>query len=221
MIHEHDEQDPLLYDHLVKYGATENELAYLRENPAFPDEYAADFYAMHVHQYTEDGDLAMTPDLEAHGLYELVHDDYWPRLKGHVGRIALGETNLHGTDTDKVTWLKYIAAECERCRQAGIEINELCWYGFIGGRYWSSLLTKPNRKHDDFGICTVKPGTFERWHGLFYDSISDICHGKATFDDLPAYRLQKPLDRKLASFMRLASETYSWQWEEVPPAYRL
>src|SRR5205085_8763711 len=63
--------------------------------------------------------------------------------------VMLTETNLRGTITDRISWLKYMVSECEALQDvlatSGIEFLGFCWYPYIDSTDWCHLVAGKHR----------------------------------------------------------------------------
>ncbi len=169
--------------------------------------------------YHAKGDFSLSSEMIYRGFADIAANDYITRYQGLVGRFLIGETNLHGPDTDQNNFLKGMGQEVNFLSSLGHHIEEMCWFGFFGGRYWSSSwLRRPNRKFDDFGVVWLEPRTWKRRCTLFYDEFSAVASGRKSFDDMTAFEPQPSLNRKLRGLWKFFADKYGWKYQPVPPS---
>jgi hypothetical protein len=104
--------------------------------------------------------------------------------------VMLSETNLRGEVTDRISWLKYMLAECETLGRAleplGAPFLGFCWYPFIDSTDWSSLVREANRAIDPQGVYSLD-SDFERRGSELSRLFAALAKGEATWADIPAY----------------------------------
>jgi hypothetical protein len=102
----------------------------------------------------------------------------------------LTETNLRGEVADRISWLKYMVAECEslaaKLEPMGVPFLGFCWYPYIDSTDWSSLVREANRAIDPQGIVSLDPN-FERRRTELSEIFAGLASGQAAWSDIPAY----------------------------------
>jgi hypothetical protein len=103
----------------------------------------------------------------------------------------LSETNLRGTITDRISWLRYMLQECIRLKAdlafLDLPFQGFCWYPFIDSTDWNSLVREARRDIDPQGIYQLDK-TFGRNASELSDIYSALAGGKIGLDSIPAYR---------------------------------
>ncbi|MDQ3877092.1 MAG: family 1 glycosylhydrolase, partial [Actinomycetota bacterium] len=84
-----------------------------------------DYYA-HL-EWSFDGIAGTCPSPTPVGLSRLLLE-YWDRYRLPM---ILGETNIRGFASDRVSWLKYTLEQCEAAQAAGADLRGYCWFPFI------------------------------------------------------------------------------------------
>ena len=132
--------------------------------------------------------------------------------------IMLGETNIRGCITDRITWLKYMLAQCEAIAsiltERQIDFYGLCWYPLIDCCDWDTLVTQPNRRIDPQGIFSLDEH-FNRHSSEFSSTVAAVAAGKISSQDIPAYRFRPPLSVQMKGFINGPMKRYSWK-EPLP-----
>ena len=132
--------------------------------------------------------------------------------------VMLGETNLRGFVTDRITWFKYMLAQCEELSrllaEREIDFYGICWYPLIDCCDWDTLVTQPNRRIDPQGIFSLDVN-FDRYASEFSRTVAAVAAGKISSKEVPAYRFRSPLSVQLQGFINGPMQRYAWQ-EPLP-----
>ena len=213
--------DHPLYQSFLK-GMTPADIAPFAENPAVIHRLGLDYYAHSelewVSKKTKKAGFRRRQTLYPVGFSNiaLAYAERYPLP------IMLGETNLRGCITDRITWLKYMLGQCEELSQAlaerEIDFYGLCWYPLIDCCDWDTLVTQPNRRIDPQGIFSLDEN-FNRHGSEFSSSVAAVAAGKMSAADIPAYRFQPPLNVQLKGFIHGPMQRYAWQ-EPLPAVLR-
>jgi len=125
--------------------------------------------------------------------------------------MILGETNVRGLPSDRVSWLRYMLEQYEQAVAAGAPLHGFCWFPSVDSCDWDSLLSRPAGRRDPVGVRAVASDGTRNSHE-FTTAWRAVVRG-ATAADLPAYRFQPPLDQQLSGFVRGLDH---WPW--TPPS---
>jgi beta-glucosidase/6-phospho-beta-glucosidase/beta-galactosidase len=136
--------------------------------------------------------------------------EYWDRYRLPC---ILGETNIRGFASDRATWLKYTLEQCERARDAGVDIEAYCWFPFIDSCDWDSLLFRADGHIDPVGVFWLD-GKLRRHPSSMSDAFRRAAGGEPAAA-LPAYELQPPVSDWLSGWM---PQMAHWDWEPPPAA---
>jgi beta-glucosidase/6-phospho-beta-glucosidase/beta-galactosidase len=126
--------------------------------------------------------------------------------------VALTETNLRGTGSDRASWFKYVLEQCECAAARGVDVRSLCWFPFIDSADWDSLLYRCEGSIDPVGVYWLDRG-LERRSSSFTHSFVRAAHGTPAAA-LPAYEFQEPAASWLAGYRPHMAH---WNWQ-APPA---
>ncbi|MDQ3879284.1 MAG: hypothetical protein M3290_13195, partial [Actinomycetota bacterium] len=121
----------------------------------------------------------------------------------------LGETNIRGFASDRVSWLRYTLEQCERARDAGAPIDGYCWFPFIDSTDWDSLLANADGHVDPVGVYWLDD-RLDRRSSVMSEAFTRAARGAGS-SELAAFRFQPPLDRWLAG---LLPQMQHWSWQE-------
>lgn len=176
-----------LWTYLLQYGATEAELAWFWQNPGRIDVLGLDYYSHSELAWTKDGRTAIHPVAG----FKSVALDYARRYRIP---IMLSETNLRGTVADRISWLRYMALECEalavELAAMGQPFVGFCWYPFVDSTDWSSLVREARRDIDPQGIYSLD-GSFERNASGLSEIYAALARGNIRAEGIPAYRFDE------------------------------
>ena len=200
-------QDHALYEYLTSSGATEKQLAKFREEPARIDVIGLDYYAHCELEWCKDG--RVFPNRTPEGLVPTAIE-YAERYKLP---LMLSETNIRGYVSDRISWLKFMVEQCEKIERKvtamGLAFEGFCWYPFIDSTDWCSLVKEAKHCVDPQGIYWLDRKTMRRNPSELSDIFGALARGQITSKDIPAYRLQAPLDRDLAGLLPMMAH---WKW---------
>jgi hypothetical protein len=121
----------------------------------------------------------------------------------------LSETNVGGTVTDRITWLKFMEEQAE-ILAGRANFTGFCWFPSIDATDWQSLCTQADGILSPMGIWSLEEGSLTRRSSELSDWYLRLANGRAAAADLPAYCLVPPLDRDLAAYMQLVPHWDNW-----------
>ena len=197
--HDLDPERPYLAELLRAGGEPLLELA-----PLQVDVLGLDYYAGHEWWYDDEGGHSPSPrPLGFAALAELYADRYGLD-------VMLGETNLRGLPSDRVSWLRYVLEQYELAVERGVPLRGFCWYPYLDSADWDSLLARPAGRVDPVGVLGLGPEGPVR---TLFTQAWEAAAGGAAAADLPAYRFQPPVDRALAGFL---PQMAHWNWVDPP-----
>ena len=177
-------------------------------DPGHVDVLGLDYYAHNQWQYLGSGQGR--PSSSDPGSLASLAVEYWER---YGLPCALGETNIRGFAPDRATWLKYTLEQCEVAAAAGVPMDGYCWFPFVDSCDWDSLLQRHAGHVDPVGVYWLD-GRLDR-HPSSMSAAYAQAAGGASAADLPAYRLQPPVDRWLAGWL---PQMAHWDWRDPSPA---
>jgi beta-glucosidase/6-phospho-beta-glucosidase/beta-galactosidase len=167
-------------------GISEDDLAWLVENPAQIDVLGLDYYAHSEQQFHKDG--VFVPSLAPYGFAETARQyiDYF-KLP-----VMLTETNIRGYVSDRITWLKYMVEQTEQLVADGVDWRGFCWFPFVDSTDWDSLLRCACNHLDPVGIYWLDE---ERTRNAseFSEFYRALAMGQIMSRELPAYRFREPV----------------------------
>jgi beta-glucosidase len=184
--------------------------ALLDLEPGFVDVIGLDYYA---HNQWHFGPGRGAPHTSAPEPLDELIIEYANRYERPV---AVTETNLRGSPSDRATWFRYVLERAEVAVAAGVDVRAVTWFPFIDSADWSSLLTRCEGEIDPVGAYAVDE-RLERRATTLSRSITAAAKG-ARADELPAYELQAPVDRWLRGYR---SHVEDWVWQSVLPEDRV
>ena len=200
-----DEKHPL-YNYVCKYGYTDRDAWWFRENRAHIDVRGLDYYPHSEREYFDGGTVAPSP--APSGFAALVEE-----YRAHFRALAadgvpacwLTETNIRGYSTDRITWLKYMV---EQAAQAGLPV--FCWFPFIDSTGWGeSLLRVPHTRIDPVGIYWLDAARAVRHESELSDLYTRLARGTLDAAGIPAYAFHSPVDAQLQGYR---AQMAHWTW---------
>lgn len=116
-----------LADYLARYGFTPAGGDWFRENATAIHILGLDYYVHSELQWSPNQDSPSSPH---HGIPDSLRG-FAAIAQEYVNRyqvpIMLGETNLRGAVSDRLTWLKLMEEQCEALVAANIDFRGFCW----------------------------------------------------------------------------------------------
>jgi len=176
--------------------------------PGHVDVLALDYYAHNQWQYLDEGGRGITPSPDPGSLADLICE-YSERYRLPC---ALGETNIRGFASDRVSWLKYTLEQCEVAQARGVPIDGYCWFPFVDSCDWSSLLVRHEANVDPVGVYWLDE-ELNRRPSSMAEAYAMAAKG-APAAVLPAYRFQPPVAGWLAGWL---PQMAHWDWRDPPP----
>ncbi len=206
-----DGSHPLL-PYLRKYGFDTDQQHWLRDHQAEFDVLGLDYYAHSEIDWRwnalEKRAVINFPCERPRGFAE-VAGDFVRRFRVP---ILLSETNVGGTPTDRLTWLKFMEQQAEELSRVS-DFRGFCWFPSIDATDWSSLCTEARLELSPMGIWSLEGDNRERHGSLLSEWYVRLAQGRASWKDLPAYEFIAPLDRDLHGYRRLMQ---AWTQSSVP-----
>jgi beta-glucosidase/6-phospho-beta-glucosidase/beta-galactosidase len=207
------EQHPL-WNFLVSHGMTDRGARWLRDHPIRIDLLGLDYYP-HSEMDWRDGP-------RTHG--ELIWPVNSPRgfadvAMDYVSRynlpVMLGETNVRGTVSDRITWLRFMEEQTARLSEKA-DVRGFCWYPSVDSTDWCHVCAHSTASVDPQGIWYLDKDRYVRYPSELSDWYSRLARGEACWHNLPPYRFLQPLHRDLAGYRKLMRH---WSgWIELPEA---
>ncbi len=207
-----DEAHPL-WGIFREHGLTDEDVAWFRDNPARIDVLGLDFYAHSELGWNVHG---QSDDFLPWG-FKRVALEYVER---YPYPVMLTETNVRGRIEDRITWLKYMVAECEQLvpelAARGGRFEGFCWYPYIDSTDWCSLVRQPNRRIDPQGIYYLSE-RFDRTESELSHLYGRLARGEIGSAELPAYRIEEPVavGRRVGKYLPLMQ---GWDWRDGVPS---
>jgi beta-glucosidase/6-phospho-beta-glucosidase/beta-galactosidase len=202
-----DDNHPL-FGYLTDHGVRAEQLARFREQPARIDILGLDYYSHCELEWGCEGRIL--PNRTPEGLVPTALE-YAERYRLP---IMLSETNIRGFVSDRISWLKFMAEQCEeierRTRAIDVPFEGFCWYPFIDSTDWCSLVTKARGCIDPQGIIWLDR-SYKRNTSELSEVYTALATGKMTAADVPAYRFQAPVDEQLQGFLPMMAH---WAWQD-------
>jgi beta-glucosidase/6-phospho-beta-glucosidase/beta-galactosidase len=196
-----DAQRPFVRDVVAAGGE-----ALLEVEPGRVDVLGLDYYAhnqWHWHAPGQGTPLAPAPVPLAELIVEYAERYGLPCI--------LGETNIRGYAADRASWLKYTLEQCERARDAGVDVQGYCWFPFIDSADWASLLAECEGAIDPVGVYWLDEHLERRPSSMSVSYAMAASGVPAT--DLPAYCLREPVATWLQGWLPQMSH---WTWRPPP-----
>ena len=195
---------PLL-PYLERHGFTDDDKCWFEDHAINIDVLGLDYYAHSEIEWGWDQEFKCAtlrfPCQLPRG-FAAVADDYVKRFNLPV---LLSETNIGGTITDRLTWLKFMEQQAEKLAAVS-DFRGFCWFPSIDATDWDSLCTVANKHVCPMGIWSLTADGVSRSSSELSEWYARLAQGKASSRDLPAYRLNPPLDRDLLGYRPLMAD---------------
>lgn len=183
-------------------GSGEDDLAWLRENPAQIDALGLDYYAHSEQQFHATG--ANVPSCAPYGFAEVARQ----YIERYNLPVMLTETNIRGYVSDRLSWLKYMVEQSEQLIREGVDWRGFCWFPFIDSTDWDSLLRCPQNNLDPVGLYWLDEDR-QRHASELSEVYAALAKGQITSKDVPTYVFREPVATELSGFM---SQMSHWEW---------
>jgi beta-glucosidase len=197
-----------LYGYMTSNGIACETLRWFEDNAATFDVLGLDYYSHSELDWYWDEPLGRAnigpPCGDAAGFAALAMQ-YLGRFRTP---IMLAETNLRGSVTDRLTWLKFMERECEELVRRGIDFRGFCWYPAIDSTDWSNCCTKCTRIVDPQGIWGLDQNRWQRHTSELSYFYAQLAQHRITSLELPSYSLSPPLQTVLRGYSKLIP----WGW---------
>jgi beta-glucosidase/6-phospho-beta-glucosidase/beta-galactosidase/glycosyltransferase involved in cell wall biosynthesis len=180
--------------------------ALLQLPPVRVDVLGLDYYSHSEWFYDELGSHAPSP--RPVGLAAVA--EHYARRYGLP--MMLTETNVRGTPSDRISWLRYTLEQYELALSRGVPLHGYCWFPHVDSADWDSLLARCAGRADPVGVLSLRAdGARERTE---LTRVWAQAAGGADLEELPAYRFQSPCDEQLSGLLPLLTH---WPWQDPPP----
>ena len=206
-----------LLPYLRTNGLSEDDRAWLADHPARFDVLGLDYYHHSEIDWYWDQRLRRAnirfPCEQPLG-FASVAKQYVNRYRVPV---ILSETNIRGSVTDRLTWLKFMEEQCEQLVTEGVAFTGFCWYPSIDSTDWCHCCTKCTHSVDPQGIWWLDQQRWTRHASELSEWYAKLAQGEASAQDVPAYHFQPPLNHDLQGYLRLMRHWPLWQQPEGIP----
>lgn len=214
-----------MYSYLLQNGASTKDLQWFITNPATIDILGLDYYSHSEVGWTNAG---RGKNYAVVG-FKTTALEYVEHFRDYKFPIMLTETNLRGTVTDRLSWLKYMVGECEQLQIALSEYNipflGFCWYPYIDSTDWCHLVAA---KHTCTNPMCVTQGHIDPQGIVWLDKeltrhsseLSEVyaalASGQIDSAKIPAYEFgpEVLVERGVNNYLLLLSH---WDWISVSP----
>ena len=191
-----------LLPYLQSHGFLDHQQQWFEDNAVAINVLGLDYYAHSEMEWAWSSDAARPthrfPCSQPRG-FASVAGDYVERYRLPV---LLSETNIGGTVTDRLMWLKFMQEQAEMLATIS-DFRGFCWFPSIDATDWDSLCTRANRNVCPMGIWSLEKDCGERQASELSKWYVRLAKGEATSTDLPVYKLISPLDQHLKGYLPL------------------
>jgi beta-glucosidase/6-phospho-beta-glucosidase/beta-galactosidase len=199
-----------LYSYLIDNGVNPEELLWFRDQSTEVDVCGLDYYAPSEMDWQwnrkTQRSAILFPVSSPRG-FAAVAGDYSGRYQKP---LMLTETNIRGTVSDRITWLKHMEEQCEYLLSTGADLRGFCWFPAIDSTDWDRLCTRCASSVDPQGIWWLDETRWERHTSELSAWYSQLAKHNVDSTSLPAYRFLAPLDRDLAGHVKLMKHWNDW-----------
>ena len=196
-----------LYGYLKNNGATDEALHWFQDHPQSIDLLGLDYY-IHSEMEWFWNEENSRPDIRPYNErprgFAGVAEDYIERYRKP---ILLSETNIRGTVEERITWLKFMEEQCEEVAARGTDFRGFCWYPTIDSTDWANCCTKCTRIVDPQGIWLLDSTRVTRHESELSRTYRALAQGLMTAKDIPAYKFDGDLNRRMRGYKPLMSWT--------------
>ena len=192
-----------LFTYLKRHGASEDDLAWLRDHPGCIDVLGLDYYIhseMEWFSSTKNGRPDIHPVNRHPRGFAAVAEDY---LNAYGLPAMLSETNIRGALHERIAWLKFMEAECEELLLAGRDLRGFCWYPSIDSTDWANACTRCTEIVDPQGIWTLDRDRVIRHPSELSRIYTALARGEITSKDIPPYAFDEELQSRLRGYLPL------------------
>lgn len=204
------EQNHPLLSWMTTHGVSSDQLQQLQNCPARIDVLGLDYYPHSEMEWIWNGGSKRAdirwPNMHPRGFARVARD----YIRGYGMPVMLGETNIRGTVSDRLTWLRFMQEQCETLVHAKVDFRGFCWFPSIDSTDWSNLCARSTGAVDPQGIWYLDEHRVKRYSSELSEYYGLLASGSAIARDLPAYRFLAPLDRELSGYTRLMSHWDNW-----------
>jgi len=177
--------DHPLRGYLLEHGASADALDGFLERPTRIDILGLDYYSHSELAWRDGGAVrALVHPVQGFAATALEY------VKRYGLPVMLSETNLRGSVEDRVSWLRYMVAECEALcatlEPLGVPFLGFCWYPYIDSTDWTSLVREARRSIDPQGICSLGRN-FDRRRSALSEIYARLVAGGLAAAELPAF----------------------------------
>ncbi|MDQ1474712.1 MAG: hypothetical protein QOJ99_6192 [Bryobacterales bacterium] len=205
-----------IFSWFIQNGLREDDLKWAEDNRAVPDILGLDYYPHSEMEWfwsprRERTDIRW-PNRDPRGFFDVAVD----YVNHFQLPVMLSETNIRGTVSDRVTWLRFMQEQTEKLALSGADVRGFCWYPSIDSTDWCNLCTRCTNSVDPQGIWYLdeQDSRWTRFPSELSEWYEKLARGAATHRDLPAYQFLAPLDHELSGYVKLMKH---WDgWVEAP-----
>jgi hypothetical protein len=190
------------HGYLERHGCSDEDLGWLADHRARIDVLGLDYYIQSEMEWHWDRALGRpnvsSPVANPCG-FTRIATEYADRFGTP---IMLGETNLRGTPRDRLTWLKFMEAQCEKAA-ASTDFRGFCWYPSIDSTDWCHLCKQATGTIDPQGVWSLGPGRWERIRTELADAYTLLAQGRTRAADLPAWEFSAGVADAVVGYRKL------------------
>lgn len=199
------QKDHPLYSYLTNNGASDSDLGWFEEHSAIISVLGLTYYIHSEMSWFWSRDKKR-PDIapihpRPRGFASLA-EDY---IKRYRLPIMLSETNIRGSISERVSWLKFMESECEELSLAGHNFTAFCWYPSIDTTDWSNACTQHTGILDPQGVWSLQPKSLRRVDTEMSQLYSSLARGGICSAQMPPFRFGPELRKRLQGYSGITS----------------
>lgn len=198
-----------LYKFLRHNGMRVHDLHWFNAHPSKIDILALDYYIHSEMEWRKSrtGMEAIRPCPAPRGFGDVALD----YVERYGKPVMLGETNIRGTVTDRLGWLKYTYQECESlAKRSDVDFRGYGWFPLWDSCAWARDLCRTAKtERDPVGIYLLDSTRQQRIPTELSRTFQALAKGRITSADIRPHPFEPPVSEWMRGYARFTKE---WDW---------